>query len=203
MCVRAVCVVCGPDLRVVKIQFVWGGVVWVVRTAIPRDRLRRTPKISLFFFPGVSHDSPRAQTCTFEGPGASNTTKIPREDPQREKKNENGGGRGKKARNFGPPPFGPLGPHPLGPHPLGPHPLGPHPLCPHPSGLGPTFRGRTFSGFGAPPIHQAKTALTRTTHQRAKKRNNKKRTLVRNLRCPNQIGPKSAWPKLAEPKWVF
>ena len=27
----------------------------------------------------------RAQTCTFEGPGASNTTKIPREDPQRER----------------------------------------------------------------------------------------------------------------------
>ena len=30
-CVCVVCVVCGPDLRV-KIQFVWGGVVWVVRT---------------------------------------------------------------------------------------------------------------------------------------------------------------------------
>ena len=31
---------------------------------------------------GVSHDSPRAQTCAFQGPGASNTTKIPRKDPQ-------------------------------------------------------------------------------------------------------------------------
>ena len=30
---------------------------------------------------GVSHDSPRARTCTFEGPNASNTTKIQREDP--------------------------------------------------------------------------------------------------------------------------
>ena len=38
------------------------------------------------------------------GPGASNTTKIPREDPQRERQKEhNGSGRGKKARNFGPP----------------------------------------------------------------------------------------------------
>ena len=34
---------------------------------------------------GVSHHSQRAQTFTFEGPGASNTTKIPREDPQRGK----------------------------------------------------------------------------------------------------------------------
>ena len=31
---------------------------------------------------GASHGSPRAQTCTFEGPSASNTTQIPREDPQ-------------------------------------------------------------------------------------------------------------------------
>ena len=32
---------------------------------------------------GASHDSPRAQTCTSEGPD-QNTTKIPREDTQRE-----------------------------------------------------------------------------------------------------------------------
>ena len=43
----------------------------------------------------------RAQPCTFDGPGASNTTKIPREDTQREKKNETGAGDGKKAKNFG------------------------------------------------------------------------------------------------------
>ena len=30
--------------------------------------------------------APRAQTCTFEGDGASNITKFPREDPQREGK---------------------------------------------------------------------------------------------------------------------
>ena len=35
---------------------------------------------------GVSHDSPRAQTCTFLGSGASNTTKIQREDTQRDTK---------------------------------------------------------------------------------------------------------------------
>ena len=67
-----------------------------------------------FFFvlaAGVSHDSPRAQTCTFEGPGASNTTKIPREDPQRERKSENGGGRGNKKRESlgGPAEVGPGG----------------------------------------------------------------------------------------------
>ena len=38
----------------------------------------------------------RAQTCTFEGP----STKIPREDPEREEKNEFCGEGGKKERNF-------------------------------------------------------------------------------------------------------
>ena len=46
---------------------------------------------------GVSHDSPRAQTCTFEGPGLQkhnqNSTKR---HPEREEKNEFCGGRGKK-----------------------------------------------------------------------------------------------------------
>ena len=47
-----------------------------------------------------------------------NTTKIPRKGPPREgTKNENCGGRGKKARNFGLPPFGapPFGATPFGP----------------------------------------------------------------------------------------
>ena len=35
---------------------------------------------------GVSQDSPRAKTSTFEVPTDQNTTKIPREDPQREEK---------------------------------------------------------------------------------------------------------------------
>ena len=43
-----------------------------------------------------------AQTRTLKGPGASNTTKIPREDTQRgKKKNEFCGGKGNKERNFG------------------------------------------------------------------------------------------------------
>ena len=37
---------------------------------------------------------------TFEVPTDQNTTKIPREDPQREKKNENGSGRRKKKREI-------------------------------------------------------------------------------------------------------
>ena len=52
---------------------------------------------------GVSHDNPRAQTCTFEGvPAFKNTTKIQREDPQEreERMNENGSGRGKKKREI-------------------------------------------------------------------------------------------------------
>ena len=80
----------------------------------------RNENIRGFGAAGASHDSPRALTCTFEGPDAVNTTKIPREDPQREKKTredppERGKerkwerGRGKKsAKNIGPPPpFGP------------------------------------------------------------------------------------------------
>ena len=48
---------------------------------------------------GVSRNSQRAQTCTSEGSGLQNTTKIPRKGhPEREKKNENESGRGKKSR---------------------------------------------------------------------------------------------------------
>ena len=36
--------------------------------------------------PGLHTTTRELQTCTFEGPGASNTTKIAREDPQRETK---------------------------------------------------------------------------------------------------------------------
>ena len=52
---------------------------------------------------GVSHDSPRAQTCTLEGPGLQkhhqNSTRRPPER-EREKKSENGDGRGKKQREI-------------------------------------------------------------------------------------------------------
>ena len=59
--------------------------------------------------PGVGgpHTTTRElQTCTFERPGASNTTKIRREDPERYEKNENVHGKGKKSAKFwAPPPF--------------------------------------------------------------------------------------------------
>ena len=79
-------------------------------------------------------------------PSFKNTTKILREDPQREKKSENSSRRGKKkTRNFGPPPFEPppFGPPRCGTPPFGPstlflglgsHPSGAlTPLNPHPS----------------------------------------------------------------------
>ena len=112
-------------------------------TALLLDR----PKFRSFF-------ARELQTRTFERPGALNTTKIPREDPQRGKKRTNfAAGEGKKARNFGPP--HPSGPHPSGPHPSGPHPSGPHPSGPHPSGphffwvWAPTLQGPPF---GAPTL---------------------------------------------------
>ena len=51
---------------------------------------------------GLSCEAPA--TCTFEGPGASNTTKIPRKDPKREK--EMVAGEGKKSAKFWAPTFG-------------------------------------------------------------------------------------------------
>ena len=55
---------------------------------------------------GVSHDSLRVQTCTFEGPGLQNTTKIQREDTQRGKERTNFAGEEKNAKFWAPPPFG-------------------------------------------------------------------------------------------------
>ena len=80
-----------------------------------------------------SHTTARElQTCTFEGPGASNTTKIPRKRPkEREKRIKNCGGRGKKSAKF-------WAPHPSGPHPSGPPPFGAPPSGP------PTLRGPHF-----------------------------------------------------------
>ena len=80
--------------------------------------------------PGLHMTARELQTRTFEGSGASNTTKIPREDTQRDKKSENGAGEEKKARNFRLPPFGapPFNPPPtfsgFGPSPFKP-PLSP------------------------------------------------------------------------------
>ena len=95
---------------------------------------------------GASHTTTRElQTRTFERPGASNTTKIPREDPKREKEER------KKREILGPPTlrgstfrgstfrgstlldstlsgphFSGFGPPPFGPPPFGAPPFGPH-----------------------------------------------------------------------------
>ena len=51
---------------------------------------------------GLSCEAPAAPTCTFERSGASNTTKISREDTQeREERKTIVAGEGKKARNLG------------------------------------------------------------------------------------------------------
>ena len=64
---------------------------------------------------GLHTTTRELQTCTFERPGASNTTKIPRADhPDRHKKSEMVAGEGKKKREIlGSPPFG--APTPSGP----------------------------------------------------------------------------------------
>ena len=121
-----------------------------------------------------SHTTARElQTCTFEGSGASkhqqNSTRRP---PEREKKNENEGGRGKKKREIWAP--HPSGAPPLGAPPFGAPPflgLGPHPSGPHPSGAppfgGPTLRGPTFSWFGPPPFEPPPTTTQHThTHKK-------------------------------------
>ena len=116
----------------------------------------------------------------FRAPALQNTTKIPREDPQRDtERSKQWREKEEKTRNFGPPTLrGPtFGAHPFGAHPSGappfrgprpfgvptlrdsppfgiPHPSGPHPSGPHPFGA-PPFRGPTLSGphpFGAPPF---------------------------------------------------
>ena len=119
---------------------------------------------------GFTRQPENSKRAHFRAPALQNTTKIPREDPQRDTETaKRWREREEKARNFGPPtPSGPtllgptlLGPHPSGPHPSGPHPSGPHPSGPHPSGphpsgphpSGPHPSGPHPSGlhpFGAP-----------------------------------------------------
>ena len=86
--------------------------------------------------PGLAHDSPRTPNVHISGHLAlQNTTKIPREDPQRDtKRAKRWREREEKARNFGPS-------HPSGPHQFGAHPSGP------------THRGPTWFGpIGVPPF---------------------------------------------------
>ena len=122
--------------------------------------------------PGLHTTTRELQLCTFKGPGASNTTKIPREDPrEREKARKWGREMEKKARNFGPPAFGPppfepprcgatlrtptlgaltfsrSGPHPSGPPTLQ-APIPPGSTLRPPSLRAEALRASTFSGFG-------------------------------------------------------
>ena len=100
---------------------------WIGRVMAKKPPLRKPS-------PGLAHCGPRTPKCTFEGPGTSNTTKIPRKDPREGRKNEFCGGRGEKHAKF-------LVPHLLGPPPF---------WAPHPSGLPtlgsglPTLRGTTL-----------------------------------------------------------
>ena len=97
---------------------------------------------------GLHTKTRELQTYTLEGPGASNTTKKPREDPQRERKRTKmRAGEGKKSAKFWV--SHPSGPRPSEPHfgepqfraphfeappfGLGAHPWAPHPSEPHPS----------------------------------------------------------------------
>ena len=50
---------------------------------------------------GFTRQPENSKRAHLRVPAFKNTTKIPREDPQREKKSENGSGRRKKGRNFG------------------------------------------------------------------------------------------------------
>ena len=92
-----------------------------------------------------SHTTARElQTCTFQGPGTSNTTKIPRErHPERHRKSETVTGKGRKSAKF-------WASHPSGPHPSGP-PFGPHPSGAPPFGA-PPFWAPLFLGLGPPPL---------------------------------------------------
>ena len=92
-----------------------------------------------------------SKTRTFERPGASNTTKIPREDPPRERrKNEISSGREKKSAKFWAPPH--FGPQPFVPHLFwvrAPTPPGPHPS-------------------NTPPPHQKKIGQMRSKKMRSR-----------------------------------
>ena len=79
--------------------------------------------------PGLHTTTRELRTCTFQGPSASNTTKIQRKDPQEMERRMKKAGEGKKkARNFGPP------------------------TLRGPTLRSPTLRGPTFSRFGPPPF---------------------------------------------------
>ena len=91
--------------------------------------------------PGFHTTARELQTCILEGPNTTNTTDIPREDPKRQKKKSDSGGREREkksakcwASRLRAPPFEPprCGAPPFGPPPFGP----------------PTLQALTFSRSG-------------------------------------------------------
>ena len=116
---------------------------------------------------GASHDNLRTPNVHIRGSQRfkhhQNST---RRHTMRDKKNEIEGGRGKKARNFGP--THPSGTHPSGfrPHYLGPHfflGLAPHPLGPHHDThqIGPNWIGQNWSNQDQNGIGQSRSLPSR------------------------------------------
>ena len=131
------------------------------------------------------------QTCTFQGPGASNTTKIPRKDPQeRERRMKIVVGEGIESAKFwaphhSGPPFGapPFGAHPFGAPPFGAPPFGAPPF------------GPTLYRFGPPPFGASTfRALIWGLHPSGPHRSGP--TLRGHLLGPTLCGPKIQHPKI-------
>ena len=125
--------------------------------ATSRARILRMPPMILGLGrpPGFHTTAREPKRAHLRVPAFRNTTKIQREDPQRERERARMGGEdGKKKRNFGPPAFGPqplflgLGPHLSGPPPFGPPPFGQRPSGPPLFlGLAPTFFILSYFSF--------------------------------------------------------
>ena len=132
-------------------------------------------KASAHLVRGFTRQPKNSKRAHFRGPGASNTTEIPREDPQRHKKSEMvAGEEKKKARNFGPSTL--LGATPSAPPP--PPPSGPPTFSrfgPHPSGP-PTLQGlhhlalnfywvsASVAAFGSPTVEKPTLAAFDLSH---------------------------------------
>ena len=124
--------------------------------------------------------------CTFHGPGASNTTKIPRKDPKREKEERKlWRTRGKKKeRNFGLPTL--RGSTLLGSTLLGSTLLGSTLRCP-------TLRGPTFSRFGASTLRGPHTLSSQNSTSKIGRSRNWPKSKLAEVEMA-EIEKKS-WPK--------
>ena len=125
-----------------------------------------------------SHTTARElQTCTFHGPGASNTTKIPRKDPKREKEERKlWREKGEKSAKF-------WAPHPSGLHPSG-------------STLrGPPFGAPLFLGLGLHPryLHPLGAPLCGPKIQHPKI--GRSRNWPKSKLAEVEIGRSRNWPK--------